>query len=60
MNLGTPVLAWNVLKFVKGKFQGRSEKFDEVPDWSFEVSILSFILSLEVSDQNFEVRGGDA
>ena len=34
----------------KKKFQGRSEKFYEVPDWSFEVSIPRFILNFEVSD----------
>ena len=43
--------------FVKRKFQGRSEKCYEVPDWSFEVSIQSFILNFEVSDQSFEVKG---
>ena len=54
------VINWltkQITKFIKRKFQGRSEKFDEVPDWSFEVSILSFILNFEVSNQNFEVRG---
>ena len=34
----------------KVSFQGRSEKF-------YEVSILSFILNLKVSDQSFEIRG---
>ena len=43
--------------FVKRKFQGRSEKFYEVPEGSFEVSIQSFILNFEVSTQSFEVRG---
>ena len=33
------------------------EKIYEVRNWSFEVSVLSFILTLEVSDQSFEVRG---
>ena len=41
---------------VKRKFQGRPEKFYEVTDWSFEVSIQSFILNFEVCDQSFEVR----
>ena len=41
--------------FVKRKFQGRSEIFYEVPDLSFEVSVLSFILNFKVSDQSFEV-----
>ena len=40
----------------KGSFQGRSKTFYEVSDWSFEVSIQSFILNFEVSDQSFEVR----
>ena len=38
-----------ITKFVERKFLGRSEKFYEVPDWSFEVSVLSFILNFEVS-----------
>ena len=46
-----------VTKFVKRKFQGKFEKFYEVPDWSFEVSVLSFILNFEISDQSFEVMG---
>ena len=32
-------------------------KIYEVPGWSFEVSIQSFILNFEVSDQSFEVKG---
>ena len=54
------VITWfrkQITKFVERKFQGRSKKFYEVPDWSFEVSVLSFILSLEVFHQSFEVRG---
>ena len=43
-----------ITKFVK---QGRSENFYKVPDWSFEVSILSFIFNFEISDQSFETRG---
>ena len=53
------VITWftkKITKFVERKFQGRSEKFYEVLDWSFEVSVLSFILNLEVSDRSFEVR----
>ena len=46
-----------ITKFVKRKFQGRSEKFYEVLDWSFEVLVLSFILKFEVSDKSFKVRG---
>ena len=45
------VITWftkQIAKFVKRKFQGRSEKFYEVPDWSFDASILSFILKFEV------------
>ena len=45
-----------ITKFVERKFQGRSDKFYEVPHWSFEISILSFILDFEVSDQSFEVN----
>ena len=45
-------------KFVKRKFEGGPEKFYEVPGWSFEVSIQSFILNFEVSDQSSEVKGG--
>ena len=45
-----------ITKFVKRKFQGRSKKISEVTDWSFEVSIQSFIFNFEVSDQSFEVR----
>ena len=40
------VISWftkQITKFVKRKFQGRSEKFYKVPGWSFEVSIQSFI-----------------
>ena len=53
------VITWftkQITKFVKRKFQGRSEKFYEVPDWSFEVLILSFVLNFQVSYQSFEVR----
>ena len=52
------VITWftkQITKFVNRKFQERSEKFYELPDWSFEVSILSIILNFEVSDQSFEV-----
>ena len=38
------------------KFWRRSEKLYEVPDCTFEVSVLSFILNFEVSNQSFEVR----
>ena len=44
------VITWftkQITKFVKRKFQERSEKFYEVPDWSFEVSLLSIILNLK-------------
>ena len=50
------VISWftkQITEFVKGKFQGKSQKFYEVPNWSFEVSI---ILNFEVSDQSFEIR----
>ena len=43
---------------MKRKFQGRSENFFEVSTRSFEVSILSFILNFEVSNQSFKVGGG--
>ena len=46
-----------ITKFVERKFQGRSEKFYEAPDCSFEVSILGVILNFEVSDQSSEIRG---
>ena len=46
------VFTKQITKFVERKFQGRSEKSYVVPDWSFEVSILIFILNLEVSDQS--------
>ena len=39
-------------------FQGKPEKFFEVPDWSFEVSIQSLILNFEVSNQSLQVGGG--
>ena len=55
------VINWftkQITQFVKRNFQGISGKFYEVPDWSFEVSVLSFILNFEVSDQSFKVRGG--
>ena len=49
------VISWftkQITKFVK-RVQGRSQKFYEVSNWSFEVSVESFILSFEVSDQSF-------
>ena len=54
------VINWftkQITKFVKRKFQGRFEKFYEVSDWSFEVSVLSFILNFEVPDKSFGVGG---
>ena len=45
-----------ITKFVKRKFQGRSENFHEVPGWSFEVSIQSFILNFKVYYQSYKVR----
>ena len=54
------VISWftkQITKSAKKKLQGRFEKFYEVPGWSFEVSIQSFILNFEVSDHSFEVRG---
>ena len=54
------VITWltkQITNFVKRYFQGRSEKFYEVPDWSFEVSFPNVILNFKVSDQSFEVRG---
>ena len=54
------IITWftkQITKFVKRKFQGKSEKFYEVPDWSFEVWILNFILNLEVSNQSSELGG---
>ena len=53
------VISWltkQIIKFVKRKFQQRSEISYEVSNWSFEVSFQSFILNFEVSDQCFEVR----
>ena len=40
------------------KVSRKIQKFYEVPDWSFEVSVPSIILNFEVSDQSFEVRRG--
>ena len=54
------VITWftkQITKFAERKFQGTFEKFYEVQDWSFKVSILSFILNFEVSDKSFEVKG---
>ena len=53
------VITWftkQITKFVKRNFK-EDQKIYEVPDWSFEVSILNFILNLIVCDQSFEVRG---
>ena len=47
-----------IAKFVKRKLKGRSEKFCEVPHRCFRISVLSFILNFEVSDQGFEIKRG--
>ena len=57
------VITWftkQITKFIERKFQGRSAKFYKVSGWSFEVSILSFILNLEVSYQRSEFRNWHA
>ena len=43
-------------KTLKWRCQRRFANFFEVSIWSFDVSHQSFILSFEVSDQNFKIR----
>ena len=54
-DLSQHVITKKIIKFVTRKFQGRSEKFCEVPDWALEVSVICFIVN-----QGFKVGEGHA